>query len=415
MCQTGKCLGCAFMMKQSVVFRQDLTSIAPDLMAAADLSGLRIVVVDQPERVVEQWRSLERFAQDPFSNYEWVKPWYEAHKNTPNCSPVIILGTDQDNRPLFLLPLFRRKIGPFNILLRSGRTHSAYFSGLFSHSCRKMITGQNAKLFWKRVFSAVPWADVIAIGGLREAEFVHGNPLKFLPRMTSSNPSYEVQVSGEWESFFKSKMNRKARSNVRRCEKRLSERGELHFKTGVNKKERLELLRILLAQKAEQFKLSGIINPYEMENITSFYEKLVQSSEGAQAHSLIITALYLDDKPLAVILGMTQGEGYHGLIMSMVTNSLARFSPGRILLLRTMQHLCKIGIGKIDFGVGDSNYKKEWVDGAIKRFYVLAPLSLKGRVFVFGLRRAAALKGLIKKINWAKNLTKQVRWYSMKD
>jgi CelD/BcsL family acetyltransferase involved in cellulose biosynthesis len=402
------------MMKQSAVFRQDLTPISPDLMAEGELSCLRIEVVERPEQVIEQWKILESFAQDPFSNYAWSKAWYEAHQNTLNCSPVIILGTDGDNRPLFLLPLFRQRIGPFNILLRPGRTHSAYSSGLFSPPCRQMITFHNAGQFWKMVFSAVPWADVIAIDGVREAEFAQFNPLRFLPRMTSGNPSYEVLVPDDWESFYKSKMNRKARSNARRCEKRLSERGELRFATGETKDERLALLRTLLAQKADQFRLSGIINPYEMENITSFYERLVQSQDGADSQSLIISAIFLDDRPLAVILGMIKGSGFHGLIMSMVTGELARFSPGRILLLRTMQHLCETGIRKIDFGVGEANYKKEWIDGGIKRSYVLAPLSLKGRVFVLGIRRAAALKALIKSSNWAKSITKCVRWYSMK-
>ncbi len=402
------------MMKQVVVFRQDLTSISPDLMAAEELPDLHIEVVERPEQVIEQWKFLESFALDPFSNYAWAEAWYDAHAGASNCSPVIILGLDENNTPLFLLPLFRQKIGPFKVLLRPGRTHSAYSSGLFSHQCRHMITGQNAGRFWQMVFSAVPRDDVIAIDGVREAEFCHGNPLRFLPRMSSSNPSYEVQVSGEWEEFYKSKMNRKARSNIRRCEKRLSERGELRFATGETKDQRLALLRVLLAQKAEQFRLSGIINPYDKENIPSFYEKLVQSQDGAATHSVIISAIFLDDRPLAVILGMVKGGEFHGLIMSMVTGPLARFSPGRILLHRTMQYLSETGIRKIDFGVGDANYKNEWVDKGIERYYVLAPLSLKGRIFVFGLRRVAALKALIKSSNWAKNITKRVRWHSMK-
>jgi len=129
---------------------------------------------------------------------------------------------------------------------------------------------------------------------------------------------------------------------------------------------------------------------------------------------LMITALYLDEKPLAVILGMIQGSGFHGLIMSMVHGPLARFSPGRILLLRTMRHLMEVGVRKIDFGVGDANYKKEWAKGDIARHYVLAPLSLKGRIFVFGLRRVAALKALIKSTEWVRNMAKRVRWYSLK-
>jgi len=112
---------------------------------------------------------------------------------------------------------------------------------------------------------------------------------------------------------------------------------------------------------------------------------------------------------------MIQATEFHGLIMSMQEGPLARFSPGRILLHRTLQHLSQIGIRKIDFGVGEAGYKEEWVDAEITRHQVLAPLGLKGRVLVIGIKLASAIKALIKGSGWAKEVTRRVRWYSMKN
>ncbi len=415
LCQTGKHLSCVLMMKQSVVFRENLNAVSPDLEISGELPQFSVSVVNKPELVAEQWRYLESCACDPFSNYVWVKAWYNAHKNIPDCSPVIILGTDKNQTPLFLLPLFRQKSGPFNILVRPGRTHSACSSGLFSQSCRRMINSHNGEQFWKSVFSQIPRADAVAIDGVREADIKRQNPLRYLPHINSGNPSYEMLLTGDWDTFYRAKTTRKARSNVRRCEKRLSELGNLRFKTADSKEDRLACLRVLLAQKAEQFTVRGIINPYTRPGITSFYENLVAGAENSEGQPLLLTTLTLDEEPLAVIFGMIQATEFHGLIMSMREGPLTRFSPGRILLHRTLQHLSQIGIRKIDFGVGEAGYKQEWVDAEIIRHQVLAPLNLKGRVLVSGFRQASAIKAMIKGSGWAKEMTRRLRWYSMKN
>ena len=415
LCQTGKHLSCALMMKHSVEFRQDFKAVSPELEIAGDFLQFSITVTDKPERVAEQWKYLEAFASDPFSSYVWIKAWYDAHKDNPNCSPVIISGTDENQKPLFLLPLFLQKTGPFKTLLRPGRTHSACFSGLFSPSCRRMINSRNGEQFWKLVFAQVSWADAIALDGVREVEIRQHNPLGYLPHLNVDNPSFEMLLTGNWESFYRSKIARKARSNVRRCEKRLCELGRLRFKTAETEEDRLRCLRVLLTQKSEQFTRRGIVNPYTRPGITTFYENLVAGVENREIQPLLFTTLVLDEKPLAVIFGMIKGTEFHGLIMSMQDGLLARFSPGRILLHRTLQHLSKIGIRKIDFGVGAARYKEEWVDAEIVRHHVLFPLSLKGRLLVFGIRQASAIKALIKGSGWASEIMRRVRWISMKN
>jgi len=415
LCQTGKRLSCVLMIKQNVVIRQNVNALSPDLEIAGELPQFSVTVVDRPELVAEQWKKLESCARDPFSSYTWVKAWYDAHKNYPDCSPVIILGTDKTHKPLFLLPLFRQKSGPFNILVRPGKTHSACSSGLFSQSCRQMINYRNGEKFWNSVFTQISGADALVIDGLRAADIRHQCPLRYLPHINTDNPSFEMLLTGDWNKFYQSKITRKARSNVRRCEKRLSELGKLRFEIADTEEDRLAYLNVLLAQKAEQFTMRGIINPYKRPGITSFYQNLVAEAENSEARPLLLTTLLLDEKPLAVIFGMIQGIEYHGLIMSMQEGPLARFSPGRILLHRTMQHLSEIGIRKIDFGVGEASYKQEWVDTEIVRHQVLAPLTLKGKVLVSGLRQASTIKALIKGSGWASEIIRRARWYSMKN
>lgn len=400
------------MLNQIAMSSKKPKTTAPEASDQVELAHLSVKVVEHPADAAEQWEFLEKFANDPFSGYAWANAWYAAHENKEKYSPVIILGMGLKGTPLFLLPFLQQRNGPFNILIRPGRSHSAYSSGLFSSQCRQMIDSHNADAFWGKVFSVVPWADAIIIDGVRQAELVQRNPLRFLPLINSGNSSYEALLTPDWETFYNTKMNSKARSNIRRCENRLLEHGDLRFVIACNTKERLALLRVLLAQKAAQFKIRGIVNPYETDIITSFYETLVQCQDGKD--SIVITAMVLDGKPLAVNLGIAQGPEFHGLIMSMAAGPLERFSPGRILLLRTIQHLFERGIGKFDFGVGKAIYKQGLIDNCIERYHVLAPMSVKGRLFVFGLRQAVAIKSLLKNSSWVKKTMTRAHWYYQK-
>ncbi|MGI9381871.1 MAG: GNAT family N-acetyltransferase, partial [Methyloligellaceae bacterium] len=202
------------------------------------LDGLFVATASRPEDVASEWGQLEKFGSVPFSNSAWVNAWYEAHRDDPNVSPLIVVGKAASGEPHFLLPLVRERRGPFTVIVWPGGTHSAYHCGLFSPECRALVTPDNAKIFWARVFGALPRADALALYGLPSFEIERRNPLSYLPLLECGCASYRLALSQDWDALYTSKTSAKMRSNDRRSERRLAQHGALRFRVAQTREER---------------------------------------------------------------------------------------------------------------------------------------------------------------------------------
>jgi CelD/BcsL family acetyltransferase involved in cellulose biosynthesis len=373
-----------------------------NLVSTECFPGVVMHCVTRHENIATEWKQLGDQANDPFSCYAWASAWYDAHA-PKDAFPVIVIGRTYDNQPLFLLPMILRKIGPFKVLMRPGSKHSAYFGGLFSAECRKLVTKENAGQFWKSVFSTIPDADVIAIDGVAEAELEHGNPMRYLPLLKSGNSSFRMPVAVDWAEQYLKSTNSKARSNDRRCKKRLAELGKLEYRVAANNEERRMMLRSLMAQKSQQFKNQKVPNPFESPSVQAFYEMLIDKYDNQNTDAFFVSALLLDGEPVAVNFGILHHQVLHGLIMTMKQGEFKRYAPGRLLLLETNQYLAEKGIRTHDFGAGEFEYKNTWCEKDITRYNVVASTGIKGRLLVLALGWASRIKGTIKRSDRAKS------------
>jgi CelD/BcsL family acetyltransferase involved in cellulose biosynthesis len=370
--------------------------------------GLDIKVYHNPHEIGTEWAFLERCARDQSTCPAWSIAWYDAHKDVAKYAPVIILGRNKAGKPVFLLPLLKKKIGPFNVLVRPGWKHSAYFGCLFSPELRLQITSENNDVFWQSIFCSVPDIDAVIIDGLAPDRLEQDNPLIHLPLLHSENPSFRMAIGDDWQARYTAKNSSKVRSNDRRREKRLAETGKLKFHIALQLEEKYQLLSTLLQQKSDQFAQAGSADPFNDDQIHAFYKKLIEIDHRKPNPSVFISALLLDGEPLAVNMGLIHNDEFHGLLISMRTGDCRRFAPGRQLLLNTARHLSGCGIKTLDFGVGEMSYKSDWCDETIQRFHVLAPLNIKGQILVQGARLAAKLKGRIKRMTFAKNAARNI-------
>ncbi|MGI9385207.1 MAG: GNAT family N-acetyltransferase, partial [Methyloligellaceae bacterium] len=200
----------------------------------------------------------------------------------------------------------------------------------------------------------------------------------------------------DWDALYTSKTSAKMRSNDRRSERRLAQHGALRFRVAQTREERRRMLDSLVAQKSARFQQLGLPNFFDKPHIRAFYERLSESCDGHDAQSVFISALELDGACIAVNLGMTQGTSFHGMIVSMAGGAVDRFGPGRVLLRRSIEHLCREGFKEFDFGVGEDPYKDHWCDETVERPDVLVPLNAKGLVFVAALKHFLKTKAFIK-------------------
>jgi len=363
-------------------------------------SGLRGQVsvdwVSDPSSIRDEWRALEADEPLPFGDYAWAKSWYESIEGQDAGKPVIVIGRGPFGEPCFILPFVLERRGPFRVLLWPGGTHSGYQHGLFSKACRTHIEAIGAKTFWAQVLAELPAADAVAAYGVPETDVADDHPLTHLPRFGCGCAGHRFALSADWTSLYEAKCNAKLRRNDRRCERRLEELADISFRVARSAQEKRDLVDVMLGQKSEQLREMGAPDFTSAPGIAGFYHGLASSDERGEGSDLFIAALELDGQPVAVNLALIKNGGAHGMILSMTSGEAEKFGPGRLLLRRSLEHFCSIGLKSMDLGAGDDPYKLHWADETIGRCDVIVPLNTRGRLFALGLRTLFAAKARIK-------------------
>ena len=129
-----------------------------------------------------------------------------------------------------------------------------------------------------------------------------------------------------------------------------------------------DVLRILMRWKSEQYRKSGLRDVFAVPWIPDLMELLVSRSEPGFAG--LLSVLWLQDRPIAIHMGMRSAKVWHYWFPSFDRN-FEKYSPGNILLLQMAMAAASIGLQVIDLGKGDASYKSRLANGA-------APL-LEGR------------------------------------
>jgi len=349
-----------------------------------------------PAEIKADWLALEAGEPLPFSDYAWAEAWYGRLDRDGADMPVIVIGRGPHGEPYFILPFVLEQRGPFRVLLWPGGTHSGYQHGLFSDACRTHIKNVGAPVFWARVWADLPDADAVAAYGVPETDVAEDHPLAHLPRFGCGCAGHRFALMPDWTALYEAKCNAKMRRNDRRCERRLEEIGEVTFQVARSADERRHLIDVMLEQKSAQLNEMGAPDFTAAPGIARFYHRLATSGEWGRGSEVFIAALELDGDPVAVNLALIKDGCAHGMILSMTNGDVEKFGPGRLLLRRSLAHFCGIGLRSMDLGAGDDPYKMHWADETVRRCDVIVPLTVRGRLFVLGLRTLFAAKARIK-------------------
>ncbi len=122
------------------------------------------------------------------------------------------------------------------------------------------------------------------------------------------------------------------------------------------------LLDQLITWKAEQYQRTQVTNVFAFP-WTGALLHMLQTHQGEEL-SGILSVLYSGDRPVAMHMGME----CHGLLhwwFPTYDPCLAKYSPGRILLLELLQAAESNGVHKVDLGRGVVGYKSRAMTGAV--------------------------------------------------
>lgn len=120
-------------------------------------------------------------------------------------------------------------------------------------------------------------------------------------------------------------------------------------------------METLFKWKSEQYQSTGTLDLFSLDWVVEFLQNLRKKQ--TNNFSGLLSALYLDDKVIAVHFGI-RSRDVLGWWFPSYDHQFSKYSPGAILLTRVLQEAETAGIERVDLGQGDERYKASFMTGA---------------------------------------------------
>lgn len=217
--------------------------------------------------------------------------------------------------------------------------------------------------------------------GLHVWEFDHlvPNLAALAPFARKTAASAVMDVRGGWEGY----LDQDGRSSRRMVRSAMQKHRKLEREVGptttVFSTDAPEVLATMVRWKSEQYRRTGRSDRFARPWVRELLERLLCTSAGDCTG--VLSAMVVDGHPLAVHFGMRSAERLSLWFPAYSTES-ARYSPGLLLFLELARLASQQGIGLLDLGKGEEEYKqslKSWD-------YVVAEGALSQRTPVAALR-----------------------------
>ncbi len=345
--------------------------------------------------VCDLWRDLQRTTDaGPHDTWEWSNAWSQTVGNT--IEPLIVIGRTTNGDALFLLPLAIRERRGCSVLEWFSPDQGNYASGLFHRTAWNHSDLPRGKTLLTHILAALPRVDAVHLKNQPARNSGECNPFSDLPVLAAASAGHAFPLSGEWAQHYNERFSSRARSELRRSERRLIEQGELRcaiVAPGLNLE---QAMNRMIQDKRRWFAEKGIHDCFADPAICEFFKQLAIMPKGGDAPHLKLFELTVDGNPVAANLGLVHDNTFYGLVSSTTDGSLLRYSPGNVLFLRLVEQLAEEGIERVDCGAGEDTNKLRWCTVERQRLHTIVPVTVKGRIYTASLKTALAAKLHIK-------------------
>ncbi len=356
------------------------------------------------ETVAAAWAELEAAA--PCSIYQtrrWLMPWLATLGRRAGITPWLVLARGAGGRPVGLLLLGLRRVGPCTV--------AAWLGGRDANAGMALLAPE------------VPWSGADIMRLLMEAARTaprrpdafmltnqpfrwngHANPLASLPHAASPSAAYGLRLPSDARTLFEAKFSKETAKKLRKKEAKLATLGTLTYRVAGTATERSTVLDAFLAQKTRRLRAKHTRSEFDAPEMRAFIEAASASdgvgegTAGRGAAGIELHALMVDERVVAVYGGAAHRGGWSGMFNAFDAEdeAVARCSPGDLLLMRVVARACADGLTHFDLGIGEARYKAALCE-TIPLFDTVVTVTLKGRVLAALLTAARAAKGRIKR------------------
>jgi CelD/BcsL family acetyltransferase involved in cellulose biosynthesis len=323
------------------------------------------------------WSELETLA--PCSIYQtraWLVPWIETVGRNCGLEPFFILARDGRGRPIALLPLGLRRRGRLRIAVWLGGTDSNFNMGLLRHDCG--WTSSDLKQLMRAATRGK--ADSPHLYILKNQPYhwsSRANPFAALRHHPSPSPAFGTSLETDAAAFLDTKLSKDTRKKLRKKEARLATLGPIRHVRVTDPALQEEVIETFLRLKTARLRARQIRSGFEAPAMRAFLQRAsVPEGGGIELH-----ALFVADRLVAVYGGQSHNGQWSGMFNAIDTDvTIARWSPGDILLARLLTYCCEQGLVRFDLGIGEARYKRTFCEEEIPLFDVILPVTGLGIV-----------------------------------
>jgi CelD/BcsL family acetyltransferase involved in cellulose biosynthesis len=374
-------------------------------LPALRVGGLHIRITSHLADVEGEWRALEtKGITSYYQSFGWCSAWLATHGAELEVRPVIICGYQPDGNLAFILPLQLRKKFSLNVLEWLTQPDNNYGYGIFNPAF------MNPDWYSENltaILALLPRYDVLNLQNMPAELMNRRNPLQILNRFEAANSSYVMALKPNYETLLQSKRTAKSISKIRRRDERLAELGAISFEVEAQGEAAQQRLLETFHDKDVQLSelgIHGVFGPAER----AFMQQLEKHSFAGPS-GLHVFRLALDGKTLSTLVGAKSGTCFWLMVTSLASDIPRQFSPGDVLLRRTIQHCCEDGIQNFDFSNGEVGYKLMWADAEVLLHNNFQAASLRGLPLAALFMAFNSLKRVVKKSGALRQLFNESR------
>jgi CelD/BcsL family acetyltransferase involved in cellulose biosynthesis len=373
-------------------------------------SGMTVEVHTDPAGALAAWAELESAA--PCSVYQtrgFLVPWLHTIAPASRIVPMITIVRDNAGVPQALFPFGIRHTMTGRIVEFLGGRDSNMNTALFrpgagfDAECLYAVIRLAAQLSGQR-------PDHVELKNQPPMLDRQPNPLAQLPHRLSPSQCHAMKLLADGEAFRNRQLSKDYRKKLRAKQRKLAEVGALEFLTAGSEAQAHRILDAFYDQKLQRFEDRNITSEFDTPESREFFVRSCIARVSGRGAAVELHALECGGRIVATFGGGEHRGRFSGMCNSFDQSpSIARHSPGDILLSHIVGEKCAAGLHTFDLGIGESRYKQIWCDTHEDLFDTVFGLTLRGRILARAVSARQFAKRTIKQNSWAWALVQRVR------
>ena len=382
-------------MSIAVNYRAGQENIAPAYRPCMGRIA-RVEVLDDMAAAEPFWRALETDAAwaTPYQRFDLLAAW-QRHVGARNgIVPFIVIGFDAAGRPLFLLPLGRKQMGPLSVVGFLGSKHANFNIGLWARDLAAAVGVPDIRDLVARLAGTRDPVDLLVLYSQPLSWDGLANPFALLPHQLSADDGSCLRLDASAGAEAAGEPGHALAASHQGTQAQEARRLRLYPGHG-RRRHRSAARHLLRAQGRPH---AGA-RPHQRVRPAGGRRVRARGlpRQRPDGRPLIeIHALEGDGEVLALYGAVVDSYRFSAMFNTYTLSQHSRHSPGLILLQHMIGACAARGVRSFDIGVGRAHYKSFFCKEPEPLFDTFLALTPRGRLAAPAFRAVFAAKRMIK-------------------